>query len=452
MDNPFYCPFMGELPESDLKERRETCKKENCYFFDRMQQKCLIPVIGIASVEFVEDLVARREEREILNLKNSSNVLSYEDKQEQTNVLLSLAERHIKNSNISGAITEYRKILILDAENSKAHFELGKIYSSQNRHSEAMSEFKEVLFVSPDNGHACLLLIESYKKLYEDYSEKEITYANLIKKFMTVVETNPYDSNAYFAYGCALNILHSQIHDEDLKQRELAISALKKAVELNPQNIYAYWGLKDVYNREFFNGRIEYDHIIMACKQAVAINDKNPRAYFELAEVYFKKPEGDMEDAAIQNYEKALVYEPNNWEIHFRLGEIFQKRCEYSQAIEKYSRALSIAPKSYEIHYKLGNIYFLNDFYDKAIAELNLALTSNGEYFEAFILLGKIFSAKNMRDEAINAFESAIKINETSCEVYEYLIKEYGEKLALQKPANAHAISEKLIERFKSKT
>ncbi|HOT77737.1 MAG TPA: tetratricopeptide repeat protein, partial [Candidatus Wallbacteria bacterium] len=290
MDNPFYCPFMGELSEEAMKERQQTCKKEHCYFYDRNLQRCFIPLIGKASLEFIDDLRTRREAREVSTLKSSAGVYSYDDKQDQINVLLSIAEKHYKSSDLSSAITEYKKIIILDAENVKAHFELGCIYRKMRRHNEAISEFKDVLAINPDYGLACIYLMEEYKKLYADYSEKEFMYEGIVKKFKTVVEANPYDSNAYFAYATALNVLHSVDGQRDMTQREAAIAAYKKAIELNPQNIYSYWGLKDVYSREFKDGRIEYEKIVEVSRQAVSLNDKNSNAYFELAMAYYKKP------------------------------------------------------------------------------------------------------------------------------------------------------------------
>jgi tetratricopeptide (TPR) repeat protein len=368
MDNPFYCPFMGELSEEVMKERQQTCKKEHCYFYDRNLQRCFIPLIGKASLEFIDDLRTRREAREVSTLKSSADVYSYDDKQDQINVLLSIAEKHYKSSNLAAAITEYKKIIILDAENVKAHFELGCIYKNTGRHNEAIGEFKDVLAINPDYGLACLYLMEEYKKLYADYSEKEVMYDGIIKKFKTVVETNPYDSNAYFAYAAALNTLHSEDSQRDISRREAAVEAFSKAIELNPQNIYSYWGLKDVYTREFKDGRVEYEKIIEVSKRAVALNDRNANAYFELAMAYYKKPEGDMQDDAVVNFEKALEFEKNNWEIFFALGEIFQKRYDYARAIEKFTQALALAPKNHEIYYRLASIYYLSDFYDKAIA------------------------------------------------------------------------------------
>lgn len=78
---------------------------------------------------------------------------------------------------------------------------------------------------------------------------------------------------------------------------------------------------------------------------------------------------------AIEEYKKALEYDPQDRDIHYNLGYLLAKNNRYKEAIEEYRKAIKGSPEDKEVYYNLAVIYataikdqkIANQYYQKSL-------------------------------------------------------------------------------------
>lgn len=102
-------------------------------------------------------------------------------------------------------------------------------------------------------------------------------------------------------------------------------------------------------------------------------------SYFQSqADWYYIKGERestqDLYSQAIGSFNKALIYYPNSFYLHFRLMDEYLKAGSYLQAFKQCSTLLEKQPGNIALHLKMGTIYEKNQLYKKALFEYNWVL------------------------------------------------------------------------------
>jgi superkiller protein 3 len=200
-----------------------------------------------------------------------------------------------------------------------------------------------------------------------------------------------------------------------------AITAYKKAIEINPQYTNAHYYLGIAY----YYGKKMYDEAITAYKKAIEINPQYTNAHYYLGIAYRKK---GMNDEAIGAYEKAIELSPQYTEAHNELGIAYYSKKMYDEAITAYQKAIELNPQYTSAYSNLGLAYRSKEMYDKAIAAYKKAIEINPEYTLAHNGLGLAYYNKGMYDAAIAAYQKAIETNANYSGAHNNLAKAYYEK------------------------
>ena len=120
-------------------------------------------------------------------------------------------------------------------------------------------------------------------------------YEEAIASYERAVEINPDDQDAWYGLGYALG---------NLGRYEEAIASYERAVEINPDKEKAW------YNRGIALGNLgRYEEAIASYERAVEINPDYQDAWYNKACAYALQ---DKIDLAIENLEKAILLEPKN--------------------------------------------------------------------------------------------------------------------------------------------
>jgi len=171
---------------------------------------------------------------------------------------------------------------------------------------------------------------------------------------------------------------------------------------------------------------------------------------------------------AIEEYDKALVIDPNFKEAHNGKGNALFLLGRYEEAIKEYDKALAIDPNDEEAHNKKGFVLFWHlGRYEEAIKEYDKALAINPNDEEAHHNKGYVLLYHLGRyEEAIKGYDKALAINPND-EVahhnkgyalyllgrYEEAIKEYDKALAIdpndEEAHNNKELALKELKRFK---
>ena len=117
-----------------------------------------------------------------------------------------------------------------------------------------------------------------------------------------------------------------------------------------------------------------------------------------------------MPDKAIQSFENAIAFKPDDAEAHNNLGVTLQDLGQLDMAVKNYEKAITIKPDYAEAHNNLGNILRELGQLDMAVKNYEKALAIKPDYAVAHYNLGIVLKEFGQRDTAVKSFEKALAI------------------------------------------
>jgi tetratricopeptide (TPR) repeat protein len=115
------------------------------------------------------------------------------------------------------------------------------------------------------------------------------------------------------------------------------------------------------------SGRV--DDAIAQLDQAVADNANNADAYYELARMHTI--------ASLQAIEKLKELDPDSFQLHALMGEIYAGEKQYADAIREYKAALAKRAGAQGIHFSIGVAYWVQHEWPSAEPEFQQAWKEN---------------------------------------------------------------------------
>jgi tetratricopeptide (TPR) repeat protein len=220
-----------------------------------------------------------------------------------------------------------------------------------------------------------------------------------------------------------------------LEKYDEAIFSLKKAIEIDSNNVSAYINMGIAYqgkrlyeqSKIYFKKALELDnnnvkaHVYLGknyaeigeLKQAfyhlgkaLKLDSKNAQVYQHLGSTYHKK--GDIKNA-IDAYEKALKIDPYCEYTYFSLAALYQEEGDVGRSIELCQSAININPRCYQAYYNMANTFCKNGEMDAAIECLNKVIECEPDFSMAYNNLGWIYMKMRQYDRAKYYFRIALK-------------------------------------------
>ena len=216
---------------------------------------------------------------------------------------------------------------------------------------------------------------------------KERKYKEAIDAFHSVLETEPDNADIYnnlgVAYSCLANF-------------EQAENYYVKAIELDPELAQAYINLSDLYYKA---GDLA-SALGTLQRGSYELQDNLAIAHL-LARVYI---EDQRWDDAIDELERVLDGEPENYDAYYDLGKVYFDLGDWASAIANFESVVEFKKDNALIYYYLGQAYEANDEIDKAISNYLKALTINDKFHPAYKKLGILFLARRDYEDALEYF------------------------------------------------
>ena len=106
------------------------------------------------------------------------------------------------------------------------------------------------------------------------------------------------------------------------------------------------------------------------------------------------------ERSALQNYRKALEFDPSYSEAINNMGTVYYGRKNYKRAISFYEQALEYAPNSASTYSNLGSAYFGRKQYDQAFEAYEKAISLNASIFDPSSAAGTILQQRTVEERA----------------------------------------------------
>ncbi len=303
-------------------------------------------------------------------LKNLDEFISSEiDK------LYNIAMNNYASGDFKTAEQGFLSVIELDTDRKEAYFYLADINHKTQKYAEAKRFIDRAMAYEPDNVRSLELLI----KVYESIND----WTNQIKTMEKVAQLTQ-DAELYLLIGN--NYAQNN-------QIDLAIAALRKAIQVDPQFTAAMYRLAFLfYDQERFGEAIEYlefaysqfpendiiarrlaisyqrtgriNEAITKYEQVIQNNRENVQAYLNIVSLY-RMLAGDAPDAASANQ-------------------------FYDRAIESMNALKRIAPDNALSYLNLASIYLAQNKLADAETNANQAITKDSSLYQSYVILGTI--------------------------------------------------------------
>ena len=180
----------------------------------------------------------------------------------------------------------------------------------------------------------------------------------------------------------------------------------KTLLSRNERNVDAHWYLGEAYRLEnrFDLAAVEFKYITNAARYTNVCPELKVRE--SLAHTYLKL--GQLDEAQ-KEFILLTKMEPNNYEYHFNVGKLFEKRNFADSALANYKKVITLNPKHAPAYTRIGVILFMKKMPHESKKALMMAIRLDPHSGSPYFYLGKISRAAGDAATAVSQFEKALK-------------------------------------------
>jgi tetratricopeptide (TPR) repeat protein len=334
---------------------------------------------------------------------------------------------HLKLNNSKKAVNAFKKANALN--DHYADFELCKLYANLNLYDSAC-------FYLEDH------LLSSYKLMSNEIEQepdleafrKTKYWQELWSKGFYNEEEKSIERAIYYKEKGELDLALDMLDEVLLKNKNssqamfyraqfvvqlnedyrYAISDLKKAVKLQPENNQYIRLLADYYLHE-----LKYKKALESYKKANSLFPYLISDWYNLSKSYYRN--NDFENA-IQYIKSFLKIDIKNIEAHKLAGLIYYDSEKYEESIAILTKAIYINSRRADILFARGKSYLDNENYHKAGMDFNIALDLDSKNGEIWYYKALAFLYQEKKEEACKYFTKASYYHFYRAD--EYLLKE----------------------------
>ncbi len=125
-------------------------------------------------------------------------------------------------------------------------------------------------------------------------------------------------------------------------------------------------------------------------------------------------------------FQKAVVLNPNAWQGHILLGDIYRQRKNWDLAVSHYQAAAQLKPTSPAPFLGLATLYWETGRFDRAEPQLQKALSLDPDGAQANFELGDIYAHRHLFEEAVPYLRKTIARNPDLLAAHADLGKSYA--------------------------
>lgn len=313
-------------------------------------RKCVVLIVLVSVVMFLPASVFADQASKDAILKEL-NTLIDKDPEILRNIVSRIAEDYQRNNEIDSAIAIYEKGLKILPSNEDFLSRLGDMYNQKQDFAKVAEIYKQLAAARPDN-------VWYYQRIAEAYRNAD-DKAAAAKVWEDLMKTS---SNAE-VFMQAANFYSNEANMVD------AIKALKKAVELAPENMGYLQNLESFYVRaEAFS---DAEAVL---KNVLAMSPKEEKdtwmkdwANSELINVYQRQ---DKLDELATKFEADLAAGPKDLANYKKLADLYQRSDKRDEAAAIYEKAAAAGVADRDIDNRLLDLYEWTEKFDKAEAQV----------------------------------------------------------------------------------
>ena len=125
-------------------------------------------------------------------------------------------------------------------------------------------------------------------------------------------------------------------------------------------------------------------------------------------------------EEAESNLEYLCKYFPEDAELFYNLGIVYEKLKKFDKAKEVYQKAIEISPEE-DFYYNLGEVLVDLQEWDEAEKCFKKVLQTDANDGNCYFNLGLCYYNKEQKNQALDCFQKAVNINPKDVYAYFYL-------------------------------
>ena len=302
---------------------------------------------------------------------------------ESINSLYKWVESSRKKNDLSSAINGLNKIIKLDSVNSLHHYNISDVYFDllEDRESYLMTNLNSAL--------------ASKDTVAIDIAQQEIN--NCVQKLGYHLELSlKIDNKNHDALALKGKwFLIKAQHEEAIRFFNKSLVLDYNQEETHKNMGYAFKALQD------------FDKAINCFMNAVLINPEYFEAHMQLAEIFHL-----LDDTiALTHYNNALELEPSNQDALYGKAVFLHSQSYWDDALIAYAELHKVNYTHVDGHYNLGFIHMELGLYDIAVNNFSDAITSRPDYYQAYYAKGNCLETLGDVARAEYNYKKAIEIN-----------------------------------------
>lgn len=339
----------------------------------------------------------------------------------------------LKQNEIEKAIESFKNILLLDENNNYALVGLGDSERKRNNFTMAINYYTECLKFHPGNNYALFGLADCYKALNQFHKA-----IDLWEQYLTHDDRN---ITVLTRVADAYRKIHDFKQSKDLYLRVLDIEQNNAYALIGLGHLYYdfkeyrdalyYWTKMYDTNKENLDIRIltsignchrklrTFDKGVTYFEHALQMDPKNFYALFGLADCYRGM---NQQYRSIEYWNKILDIDPQNKVILTRIGDAYRNTGDYNSARDYYNRALDI---DFDVYAALGLALICKGEgkYEEASEKLSRLISNDPKNYRLYIDLADCYIKTNNKQKAIETLESFQKLGIRNNAINEMLDK-----------------------------
>jgi tetratricopeptide (TPR) repeat protein len=262
----------------------------------------------------------------------------------------------------------------------------------------------------------------TYLEAREKYERKEYLPAMLAAQ--KAVQEDDGNAESQHLYGIVLTTL---------KQFTDAVSHLRKAVALAPENAEFHYSLAATLLQEqreiaerlasqgLRKGRVRTgteEEALQALRRTIELNPDHLKARLHLGRTYYDLNRSDLAEEQFRTVVKRNPY--YQWG-HYHLAVIALGRGSVEEALREYRKETELYPNESQAHLELAELLLKQGQTQSALEHLTAARTADPSQPAVHFALAKAFKEAGQMHKAIEAAHKSIELDPRSPDVY-YLL------------------------------
>jgi tetratricopeptide (TPR) repeat protein len=246
--------------------------------------------------------------------------------------------------------------------------------------------------------------IRILSELNEQY--KAGLYKEAVKGYSDLIRKDKTNSDLYLGRGkCYKKVGESsRSHNEQLKNYYDALDDFTKSYNLDNSNLETIRNMADLYKRMG-----KYQDALREYKMYLLVNKEDVSVYEEISDLHFLVS-GNVDDG-IRDLNTALNIDPNNMDLYYERGILYQRKKDYVSAIADFQKVLAARPrdKSASVLIEMGSVYLDLKKPDSAFSYMNKAYRIDSTSAQVMYGMAGCYYVQGNPDESLRWIEKAFQ-------------------------------------------